>query len=311
MLIISPLQKKTYGEAKTVIEASECARKVFGKYLLKKSNKNSNTRLSDIKIVEVFNNLKTDLLEVMFSNSKNGEKIRRLYNGDISDYKSASEADLALCNHLAFYSGSNAFEMDRLFRQSGLMRPKWDEKHGAQTYGEMTITKAIEGTTNSYRVAQEYIEQLQKEERIDFEREAVSYYLNDFLQEIQRNREGRAIPTGFENLDEKFDGGLYPGLYFIGANSSLGKTTLILQIADNIAESGHGVLVFSLEMSRNELIAKSLSRMSLLKSLEIYGHTKYAKTTRGILRGKYNNIEGDLISQSLREYAEFGQNLHI
>ena len=175
----------------------------------------------------------------------------------------------------------------------------------------MTITKAIEGTTNSYRVAQEYIEQPQKEKRIDFEREAVSYYLNDFLQEIQRNRKGGAIPTGFENLDEKFDGVLYPGLYFIGANSSLGKTTLILQIADNIAESGRGVLVFSLEMSRNELIAKSLSRMSLLKSLEIYRHTKYAKTTRGILRGKYNNIEGDLISQSLREYAEFGQNLHI
>lgn len=33
--------------------------------------------------------------------------------------------------------------MDRLFRQSGLMRPKWDEMHGATTYGDASISKAI------------------------------------------------------------------------------------------------------------------------------------------------------------------------
>ena len=42
--------------------------------------------------------------------------------------------------------------MDRLFRQSGLYRKKWDEKHHADgsTYGEETLNKAIESTENVY-----------------------------------------------------------------------------------------------------------------------------------------------------------------
>ena len=47
---------------------------------------------------------------------------------------------------LAFWTGRDAERMDALFRKSGLMRPKRDEKHGAQTYGEMTIGKAIKDT---------------------------------------------------------------------------------------------------------------------------------------------------------------------
>lgn len=79
-----------------------------------------------------------------------GEKVRALLRGDMTGYKSHSEADQALCNYLAFYCGKNAAEMDRIFRCSGLMRPKWDEKHGPKTYGAMTIDKAIKGTVNVY-----------------------------------------------------------------------------------------------------------------------------------------------------------------
>ena len=39
--------------------------------------------------------------------------------------------------------------MDGLFRMSGLMRDKWDERHGEHTYGERTITKAISTSTGS------------------------------------------------------------------------------------------------------------------------------------------------------------------
>ena len=58
-------------------------------------------------------------------------------------YKSQSEADLGLCNLLAFWFGADAARMDRVFRTSGLMRKKWDEKHGKETYGQMTIGKAV------------------------------------------------------------------------------------------------------------------------------------------------------------------------
>ncbi|MBL8247994.1 MAG: DUF927 domain-containing protein, partial [Candidatus Competibacter sp.] len=62
------------------------------------------------------------------------------HNGD------HSAADLALLNLLAFWTGKDTARMDQLFRQSGLMRPKWDERRGEQTYGERTIASAISGT---------------------------------------------------------------------------------------------------------------------------------------------------------------------
>ena len=146
----------------------------------------------------------------------------------------------------------------------------------------------------------------------ELEKEAVSYRLKDFFEVVKKNREGAAISTGFENLDKILDGGFYPGLYFLGANSSTGKTSFLLQIADNIAQGGNIVLFFSLEMSANELIAKSLSRLSVVNDIELYNSTTHAKTTRGILLGRfYDNTERELINKSIEQYSDFGGNLFI
>lgn len=67
-------------------------------------------------------------------------------------------------------------------------------------------------------------------------------------------------PTGFKELDRTLNGGLTAGLTIIGAVSSLGKTTFTLQIADNVAHMGMPVLVFSLEMRPEHLLAKNMSR---------------------------------------------------
>lgn len=82
--------------------------------------------------------------------SKNGRNFSRLFDsGDISGHKSASEADQGLCNYLAFWTGKDAERMDRLMRQSALLREperiaKWEKAHSqGATYGEMTIAKAI------------------------------------------------------------------------------------------------------------------------------------------------------------------------
>lgn len=147
--------------------------------------------------------------------------------------------------------------------------------------------------------------------REEFERDAVAYSLNDFVSQIRASREGKEIPTGFSELDKILDGGLYPGLYVIGAISSLGKTTIVLQIADQIAESGRGVLIFSLEMSRNELIAKSLSRLTFITDMERNGSCENAKTTRGILRGKFAGFENEVFMSALEEYGKYGRNIHI
>ncbi|MDS4025992.1 MAG: hypothetical protein RKO25_03230 [Candidatus Contendobacter sp.] len=83
----------------------------------------------------------------------NGARFAALWSGDtLEDGGDHSGADLALCNLLAFWTENNTARIDRLFRQSGLMRPKWDEKRGESgTYGQMTIAKAIESTRETYR----------------------------------------------------------------------------------------------------------------------------------------------------------------
>jgi hypothetical protein len=90
------------------------------------------------------------VLRIMFG-AKDRAKWRRVFDGNFSGYPSQSEADLALCGKLRFYSGGSAAQMDRIFRRSGLMRPKWDEQHGNGTYGRATIAKALERGGPIYR----------------------------------------------------------------------------------------------------------------------------------------------------------------
>jgi putative DNA primase/helicase len=80
----------------------------------------------------------------------NGAAFDRLWSGDVTGYASPSEADLALCGLLAFWAGPDPARIDHLFRQSGLMRDKWDEKRGEHTYGGMTLMKALNGKTEFY-----------------------------------------------------------------------------------------------------------------------------------------------------------------
>lgn len=94
-----------------------------------------------------------ELIQKMF-HSKNGNQIRALMEGDTSAHSDDdSSADMALCNHLAFWTGCNKELMDRIFRGSGLVRDKWDEPRGKETYGQMTIRKAIESCDEVYTPA--------------------------------------------------------------------------------------------------------------------------------------------------------------
>lgn len=82
--------------------------------------------------------------------AKNGSLFKALYSGDFSAYSSQSEADMAFCNMLAFWCGCDAEKMDAIFRQSGLMRDKWDRKQSGTTYGVITLQKAISGCSQTY-----------------------------------------------------------------------------------------------------------------------------------------------------------------
>lgn len=85
--------------------------------------------------------------------ARNRDKFQSLWNGSTDLHAgNHSQADLALCRILAFWSGPRPQQIDRLYRQSKLYRPKWDESHFANgsTYGEMTIVKAIAGQNGTF-----------------------------------------------------------------------------------------------------------------------------------------------------------------
>lgn len=107
----------------------------------KKQTQSTNQHLADHEIL------------AKAAKAKNGAKFDKLFSGDFSDYKSQSEADLGLCEILAFWTNNDSEKIDQLFRNSGLYRPKWDEQRGSETYGQMTIAKAIHHTRGGYNPA--------------------------------------------------------------------------------------------------------------------------------------------------------------
>ena len=140
---------------------------------------------------------------------------------------------------------------------------------------------------------------------------SISAYMHAYLEEINKKANDPIIKTGFEQLDKALDGGLYAGLYFIGAISSLGKTTFAMQIADNIAGSGQDVMIFSLEMSKSQLISKSVSRLSFIGNQKRFG-----ATSRRISAGqKYSEYSADyksMIKNSINEYSTvYSENVFI
>lgn len=128
-----------------IVDCTETIKILHSKYLPSETPKtdvqsaSSGATLDDTQVIDKARNCKTGgLFQLLYSGAWQGA------------YSSQSEADLALCNQLAFWTGKDETQMDRLFRQSGLMRPKWDERRGGSTYGAITIAKACINCLNVY-----------------------------------------------------------------------------------------------------------------------------------------------------------------
>lgn len=127
-------------------------------------------------------------------------------------------------------------------------------------------------------------------------------YIKDRLQDdIKQFQNGAERKTGFPVFD-RMSGGIFSGLYVLGAISSLGKTTFIHQIADQLAERGSHVLYFSLEQSRLEMICKSISRMTARINID------EAVTSLQIRKGK----NSETVQQATQKYiTSAGERMNI
>ena len=95
-------------------------------------------------------NLPDDTIITKATYARNGVIFQKLWGEDFSGYASQSEADLALCGILAFWCNRDISQMDRLFRQSGLYREKWDRMQSDSTYGRITLEKAAGDAKSTY-----------------------------------------------------------------------------------------------------------------------------------------------------------------
>ena len=134
------------------------------------------------------------------------------------------------------------------------------------------------------------IEECQRQKSFEYDRKYCAEVLfESFIDGIADSVNTEVFPTGFKALDDVLDG--------------------------EIAEQGHEVLIFSLEMSKNELMAKSVSRNTLKRVISARGDVRNAKTTRGILTGKryahYNPAEQEVIKGAMRDYQSIAKNIFI
>ena len=105
--------------------------------------------------------------------------------------------------------------------------------------------------------------------------------------------------TGFSNIDEYLT--LYPGLACLTGATSLGKTSFVVQLCDQLIEKGETVLYFTLEQLPIEIVTKSIARRVYLKDN----------------KSRYNNIlikqgvEARIVEEAKKEYIEVSKRFHI
>ena len=117
---------------------------LFGKdNVIQLHSESDNITPVDLSVVEIIKRAE--------NSAKTGTRFTMFMKGGWEQfYSSHSEADMAFANDLAFWTGRDFHKMDTIFRNSSLMREKFDEKHGAVTYGTSLLNKAINETQNIY-----------------------------------------------------------------------------------------------------------------------------------------------------------------
>lgn len=124
--------------------------------------------------------------------------------------------------------------------------------------------KAFNRVINGARLADRVLTGAEPAEKLEDKPELIEAGTGDideFFNIVSTDRY-KAIPTGIDALDRRLSGGFVnEWLIIINAAPGAGKTVLATQICENMARSGRKCLYFNFEMSKDQLIARSLARI--------------------------------------------------
>lgn len=311
---------KPYGKPRKLAERTQEAARVHAKYISAPAQKNAPGAAQ--RPQEPRELADDDLLRIMF-NSPNGANIKALWDNPGGDH---SANDMALVNHLLFWTywdtgDVDLARVDRLFRRSGLMREKWDERRGAETYGQRTLNKALSGFTpprncRAQATAADFDDldappvsspPVGSEPPAPLEKKSAADIIDGFFNRVQ-SEIYKPISTSFSHLDDFLGGGLLvKSFVLIGAASSMGKTTFAQQMVENMAvQTGRDVVYFPLEMGVDALLSKSISRVSF----EITKNAAAALRADEVLQGyKWGQLSPDQ-RDSLERARDFIKRRH-
>lgn len=204
-----------------IVDCTEKIKVLHSKYLADETPK---------AIAKPYQEIDMDDAEVIDKarNCKTGSLFQLLYSGQWQGlYSSQSEADLALCNHLAFWTQKDEAQIDRIFRTSGLMREKWDKKRGSLTYGQTTVSKACLGCTEVY----------EPKKKSDDTRLAVAMFRKD-QQQAPKNVYDMNDTGNAQRMHDKFGGSIrysynrHKWMYWTGKVWRIDETGEIKKLAD-------------------------------------------------------------------------------
>ena len=274
----------------------------------------------------------TELIEKA-RNAANGRKFSDLWDGGLCGYSSPSEADQALCNLLAFWTGKDAARMEALFRQSGLNREsggKYKSPAHYTKYLQKTIAKAIANCGEVYTPPQNAVERPQTDEkRTDDKipeqgqeppqeatqpRKTALQLFDEFMLKVQ-TKAFEPMKTGMDAFDRLLGGGIVrQSLVILTAAPGTGKTTLAQQIFETMAAGGADVVFFNLEMSREQLFARSLSRIihkqgGKISSADVMKGYSWTKQQKDIVQSAADEYRRT-IAQSM-QYNPEGSNTNL
>lgn len=106
----------------------------------------------------------------------------------------------------------------------------------------------------------ETLQQLKAEDAGMFTEQDLASSWLDYFEQVKENPDAAYCRTGFVDLDRQLGGGMFRSdVYIVGARPGMGKTTLAINIAQNIVNRGEAVLFVSLEMSEQQIQAKRIS----------------------------------------------------
>lgn len=167
-----------------------------------------------------------------------------------------------------------------------------DPNEVLQRSGAAALEAAVRETIEETSRLRESIAQTALEER---QQRAGESMVDSFLEEIQ-TRKFEPMPTGITDIDRAIGGGfIRQQLILLGAAPGVGKTALAQWIFEGMARRGTPCVYLNLEMSREQILARSISRIA-----RQHGHT--VKTT-DILQGyKWTEQQRNMILRAAEEY---------